>query len=279
MAAVGSLGTLYYGIESPTGRGRPKLESIQMGGLEAVGVCFSGSNIYFAHRDGAIYECRPGTQPIRIYSHPLQSNYLASSQQGMIASVDNDGEIRLWSTLDRCLSVLRSPQPKRLSCVAWGKQGILAAGRSDGKLITLLPNSKQPLLSKDTCGEHIRCVSFSPSGTLLATGSSDWKITLWSPEGRILRQLDGHRSDIYTVVFSPSGDVLASADRQGQVLIWDTQTWNPLAEFKAADRPLFALAFSPDGKRLWIGGQSAFLALDFCAIDEVIRENSRLSPP
>ncbi len=280
MAAVGSMGSIFHGADIPAGGERPQLESIQLGGREAVGVCFSGANIYFAHRNGTIYEFGPGTQPVSIYSHPKkQSNYLAVSPQGMIASVDNAGEICIWNTLDRSLRVLQCPQPKRLSCVAWSKQGVLAAGRTDGKLITLPPGSERPILSADTCEKAVRCVSFSPSGTQLVTGGSDWKITVWSPEGRILQRLDGHRSDIYAVAFSPSGDVLASADRQGRVRIWDTQTWTLLAEFNVADRPLFALAFSADSKRLWIGGASSFLALDFGAIDEVIVEHSWVTRP
>ncbi len=52
-------------------------------------------------------------------------------------------------------------------------------------------------------------------------------------------------------VISPSGDQLASVDSDPRVInIWDVATGTALASVREHEGPVFALAFSPDGKRL-----------------------------
>jgi WD40 repeat protein len=144
-------------------------------------------------------------------------------------------------------------------------------------------------------------LAFTPDGSLLASagrvpprdpnGSHGWNITLWSARTRReLRQLEGHRGPVETVVFSPSGNVLASGSTDGTVRLWETATGAERCQFPGPretapavafplgvrvlvhlltlgsspeDRLLQApaVAFSPDGRLLAVGGPDATVRL------------------
>jgi WD40 repeat protein len=97
----------------------------------------------------------------------------------------------------------------------------------------------------------VNSISFTPDEQLLAAGSTDGTVRLWSfPEGRCLHTLDRQ----VTGVFAPVGDRLATISAKGQVVLWDAKAGKQVTSIPAIDKRTTAVAFSPDGGSLLIGG-------------------------
>ncbi|MGH9843642.1 MAG: c-type cytochrome domain-containing protein [Blastocatellia bacterium] len=112
--------------------------------------------------------------------------------------------------------------------------------------------------------DAVNTVSFHPSGKLLAGAGADRIIRIWElgeTEGRQIKSLIAHEDAINQIAFSPNGRVLVSTAADRQLKFWDP---NELVEIHTAEvQPdwVFALAFSPDGKRLAVGRHDGSVAV------------------
>jgi eukaryotic-like serine/threonine-protein kinase len=108
-------------------------------------------------------------------------------------------------------------------------------------------------------------VAFSPDGQRIVTGGQDKLAKVWDAEtGQELLALD-HANAVLSAVFSPDGKLIAAGvgwygeQRVGEVKVWDTATGQ--LRFTLQATPAWAVAFSPDGKRLATGGANGAVKL------------------
>jgi WD40 repeat protein len=100
-------------------------------------------------------------------------------------------------------------------------------------------------------------VAFSPDGALASAGgelTSPGEVKLWEiPSGRSIRTLP-HVKGFLRVAFSPDGRHLAGVTHADCLLVvWDAATKQERYRRSHEPNRLFAIAFSPDGKRLAVG--------------------------
>jgi WD40 repeat protein len=101
--------------------------------------------------------------------------------------------------------------------------------------------------------EVIRGVAFC-SDDLLAISTSAQLLLVEPGKGDPVVLEKRVNADTAPIAVSPDGKRLASGDLHGKIYLWDVKSKELLRTFSAADIPVYALAFSPDGALLASGG-------------------------
>jgi WD40 repeat protein len=174
------------------------------------------------------------------------------------------------------------PEPRKLGAHESYVTGLAISGHRavsggyDGQLIWWDLESAVKVRAVAGHAKWVRGVAASPDGKTIASVADDMVCRLWDAEtGAKLRELRGHQeitphhfpSMLFACAFSPDGRLIATGDKLGHVVVWDVASGKSLTTFEA---PIFytwdptqrrhsiggirALAFSPDGTRLAVGG-------------------------
>ena len=157
-----------------------------------------------------------------------------------------------------------------LSVVACG--GLFASAGVDGKILLWdLPAEK--LASTLDAGTPVRALAASADGKALASAGDDGAVQLWDPAtGKPGLKLTGATDWLLAVAFSPDGKAVAAAGYDGHLRIWDTAAGKIQIDVLAQPPPaptapppsanvVSALAFSPDGKLIAVGGADGVIHL------------------
>jgi len=150
------------------------------------------------------------------------------------------------------------------------------SGGYDGRLIWWDLANRRVIRTVAAHTRQVRYLAVSPDGQKLASVGDDMVCRLWDiASGERLHELRGHAertpqrftSMLYVCTFSNDGRHLATGDRVGHVVIWDVAnarevtsveaptlyTWDGVQRIRSIGG-VRALAFSPDGTQLAVGG-------------------------
>ncbi|MCU0569994.1 MAG: LuxR C-terminal-related transcriptional regulator [Oculatellaceae cyanobacterium Prado106] len=181
------------------------------------------------------------------------------------ASGHDDSRIILWDAIDhqRRFPPLRGHTQTVYSVAFSPDNKLLASGSKDGTVKLWVVRTGQHLLTtSDIHWNGVRSVCFSPDGSLLASGGSDQVIKLWNPQtGKLLKTLTGHQNIIQSVLFNANG-ILASLSDTGNIRLWQPETGSQIDDLRCPPGWLpAAIAFSPDGNAVAIGGKQGRVGL------------------
>jgi WD40 repeat protein len=106
----------------------------------------------------------------------------------------------------------------------------------------------------------VRAAAFSPDGTRILTAGQDKLIILWdAATGRRAHTLQGHTIAVLCAAFNRDGTRVVSGSggyldkdvhHVGGLTTWDARTGAVLLSIKGHEQSVFAVAFSPDGRRV-----------------------------
>jgi WD40 repeat protein/serine/threonine protein kinase len=166
--------------------------------------------------------------------------------------------------------VFRVKHGQYVHAVAYSPDGKhLATGSSDHQI--RIVNAETGQLEKTLKGhtDGVVSVAFSPDGKQLLSGSFDETAILWDLATEApLQTLKGHSWWVWKARFSPDASRIVTASQDGKVVVWQKarsgeqgagSLYTKLTEFIGHDGPVYAAAFSPDGKLIATGGYDKFV--------------------
>jgi WD40 repeat protein len=114
-----------------------------------------------------------------------------------------------------------------------------------------LESSKSALFSGHD--SWVFALGFSPDGQTLLTGGGDGRLAWWSAGGdasKPIRTIDAHHGWLRSIGVSPDGKLISTCGNDRVVRLWSFDTGAKLMELPGHDRPVYRVAFAPDGRSL-----------------------------
>lgn len=166
-----------------------------------------------------------------------------------------DFKVRLWTVKEGSLVKMFSGHTSTVWTVAFSPNGKTIASAGEDAVITIHDIASGNILQKlPGHTRNIWSVKFSPDGNMLASGSFDSNIKLWDiNKGKLVKTISSHTEAVVDLAFSHNGEWLASTSDDKTIKIWQMPGGSQYKRFEAPQH-IYAVAFSPDDKRLMTGG-------------------------
>lgn len=199
-------------------------------------------------------------EPRAVLRHPLKTNAVAFTDEGLVVTASNDAVLRVWDPGTGLEVGRRLGHDGGVWSTACTGQGPwIASGGTDATVRVWRSDlGSNPALP---CDGGVRAVAHDPQGGRVAVGTVAG-IEVWDAEqGRRLGRLSLDGRQVNDVQFFPDGRRLAAACDRGIVEVWPLATPDaeagaaPRARFEAHSRRVYSIDIDPHGARLATAGE------------------------
>jgi WD40 repeat protein len=211
-----------------------------------------------------------------------------SADAGLLVAACEGGALHYWEKdvamgvrgADAAPHVVKAHRGPATAVVA--AKGLIASAGSDGKILLWDLPAEKTVHTLDA-GTVVRSLAATPDGKLLASAGDDGAVQLWDPAtGKAGLKLEGPKDWLLAVALSPDGKTVAAGGYDGKLYLWDAASGKTVAEVLAQAPPapnapapavnvISAVAFSPDGKQVAVGGSDAGVYLFQSADGKFVR--------
>ena len=175
--------------------------------------------------------------PVSAIAFAPRGEFIATAAEDRVVRVWDEFTHKLVAELvshtDRVPSLAWSPDGSLLISAGW-----------DTSARVWRPPQTEPLMLLNSHADQVHTLAYSPDGKYLACADSDFDIYLWTDPERATRSaiLRGHNDEVRSLAFSPDGSKLASAGLDRVIHVWDVREGKLLAGPNLRGRHAVAVA-------------------------------------
>ncbi|MGL5063220.1 MAG: hypothetical protein ACRC62_24840, partial [Microcoleus sp.] len=188
-----------------------------------------------------------------------------TAQNPVIASVGEDGTVRLWNKSGQQIKQLVAegkPNYDSFTAIAVTPDGQkIIAGKGNGTVYLWDNKSGKQLKTWVAHGKKVTAISFSKNGQTLATSGNDGLARIWTVTGNKLGELKHPQiKRILGVSLSPDGKFVATASDDNRARIW-TVNGQEVRRLEGHQGWVTVVNFSPNGESIATGSDDGSVKL------------------
>ncbi len=171
----------------------------------------------------------------------------SGNEDGTVTLVNEKESINKKVHTDAVWDIEFSPDSKFLATASIDKTTAIIDPNT-GKILKRLNDHQDAVYSVNFSAGSKKLVTASLDGTAIVYDTSDWKI---------IKRFEDHEKGVWRAVFSPENSQIASVSDDYTLKVWNTDN-SKVMTFKSDDI-LSTVAFSKDGKKIFVSGKKGVL--------------------